>query len=450
MFASRTKSPYAKPPPKVLLALVTVALMPFPVVLADFSPRIGVYERATVVFPLELAMAGLVLACARPVIRAVRQRRLGLGAAGWLALTGSSALAWLAHPSGRGLLVLLHFAAAVALAHVVTLAWRARWPLAAFVGAVAIGETVLALAQKLSGRSLGLHALGEPARPLYGFGSARAPQGTMVHIYVLAALALVSAGMLAATALTSSRPARWTVAALVAVAPVGFTYSRAAALGLILLLAALCTAAGCGATASARRRAGALVVALGLGAGVPAVVWHDGWAARASQTTWATSEADFTTDRGTLTAEALHLIKTNPVVGVGPGRYVIALRARDGVERSARVKVFKPVHDMPLLAWAEDGLMAFAIMAVLFGGLGWRAWRTGPLAVGAFLALLPLCLLDHLLYTFPQGVVLTGLWLGTLDGLARTPRLTGWASPRRRSLVSGDSVPPAARLAVRA
>jgi hypothetical protein len=41
--------------------------------------------------------------------------------------------------------------------------------------------------------------------------------------------------------------------------------------------------------------------------------------------------------------------------------------------------------------------------------------RAGVLGFGVTLAVLPFLLLDHLHWSYPQGLLLTGVWLGALD-----------------------------------
>src|SRR5437763_845073 len=89
-------------------------------------------------------------------------------------------------------------------------------------------------------RPAGLNALGELKDPFWKFGSEVASQGTMVHPYVLAALALV-AGVVFAVASVQRRSWRLAAVAAVAVAPVGFTFSRAGLLGLAGALVCLGT-----------------------------------------------------------------------------------------------------------------------------------------------------------------------------------------------------------------
>ena len=47
-----------------------------------------------------------------------------------------------------------------------------------------------------------------------------------------------------------------------------------------------------------------------------------------------------------------------------------------------------------------------------------RAGGAGVLGVAVGLSLVPFLLLDHLNWSYPQGLLLTGLWLGTLDQLS--------------------------------
>ncbi|MFI5042074.1 MAG: O-antigen ligase family protein, partial [Acidimicrobiales bacterium] len=287
------------------------------------------------------------------------------------------------------------------------------------VGAIAILESVWATLQLLTGSGLGLTRLGEDRDPFYVFAKGvRAPMGSMVHIYVLAGLALVGAAIMIRQTIESTRPAPWAVATAVAIAPVGFTFSRAALIGFVGLVVALTV----GAALQWRHRAIRLryliaVGALCLGAAVPAAVWHSGWRVRSSQTSSASTAAALTTERTRLDHEALQQISAHPLTGVGPGRYVPALKARFGVETDKTVGIFKPVHDIVLLVGAEGGIGAGLIMVLLLAGLGWRALRSGPAALGLYASVLPFFLLDHFLYSFPQGLVITALWLAGLDSL---------------------------------
>ena len=281
------------------------------------------------------------------------------------------------------------------------------------LGAVAVWAVVqcgLAVAQRIHGGAIGLGRLGESPYPYVHFGPAVATQGTMVHPYLLAGLAMLAASLIVWAVVTHRHPI-WIVLGAVAVAPVGFTYSRAGLLGFALL-------GGCVGLAALLRggRHWLAVGALVVGAAVPALIWSNGWTQRAQQTTSGAAVNSIDTDRSTLIKQALHLIKREPVLGVGPGRYVIELRDRHMAKIAG---VYKPVHDLPLLVAAEGGVLAGALMVALLGATGWQARRAGWLGLAVFLNFLPWVLLDHFPYTFPQGLAMTGVWIGALDLLAR-------------------------------
>ena len=141
-----------------------------------------------------------------------------------------------------------------------------------------------------------------------------------------------------------------------------------------------------------------------------------GWTQRARDTTGASVD----TGRGHLIHQSFHLLREYPLLGVGPGRYVIALRAERADPRPSG-GVLKPVHNVPLLAAAEGGVLAGALTVLLYVVLGWRAWRSGLLAFTVFALYVPLTMLDHFAYTFPQGLALTAVWIGILDAAAAQP-----------------------------
>ncbi|MFI5042526.1 MAG: O-antigen ligase family protein [Acidimicrobiales bacterium] len=410
----------SSPPVRVLLAALTIVLMAFPLVLRGFGdPKLS-FDYVTIIFPVDIALALLLLTGAVPVARRILARTAGPGTTLWALLALVMSLAWVFHPSTRGVHTVFELWGTAVLAGTLAEALATGFADLVFgtIAAVAVLESAWATVQLVTGASLGLQALGEDVDPFLRFSSAAAaPMGSTVHIYVLAGFALVAAGALAWRATTSARPLGWLIAAGLAVMPVGFTYSRAGLAGFILLVAGF-------AIEALRRRAGgrraaAAVLALCLGAGVPAAVWSAGWTNRADQTTSARNGAQLTTERTRLIHEAAAQISAHPATGVGPGRYVIALKDRYKVETDPVVKIFKPVHNLVLLAGAEGGILALIVMATLFVALAWRSLAAGPIAAGIYLAYLPFCMLDHFPYSFPQGLVVTAIWLGVLDVAAR-------------------------------
>jgi hypothetical protein len=402
---------------RVLTLAVVVLLTPFPIVLMDLSHNsFQSYDYATILFPVDLALIALCAVAGRSMIADLRRRSVDIGWAGWGLVAVLMTLALAAHPSGRGLHNVMELYGASAIAYTLARAESGdeRTAIVGTVGAVAVIETLWAVAQRINRAPLGLEKLGESRDPFYRSFGTLAPQGSMVHIYVLAGLALVAGSLLASAAIEASRPGPWLVAAAVAIMPIGFTYSRAGALSLVLL-------AGSVALVGAwplRGRSVAVAAALAAGALLPALIWSAGWTARAQQTTGAASANALTTDRGKLVNQADALIRSDPLTGVGPGQYVIALHARS-VPANDRTTLFKPVHNVPLLLTAEGGVVTGLVVVGLLLALGWRALKGGAVAIAVYLAYLPFFLLDHFAYSFPQGMVLTGLWLGALDAISR-------------------------------
>ncbi len=73
---------------------------------------------------------------------------------------------------------------------------------------------------------------------------------------------------------------------------------------------------------------------------------------------------------------------------------------------------------MPLLLLVEGGVLVLPALLVIGGALATRTWRAGIAGLSITLAVLPFLLLDHLNWSYPQGLLLTGMWLGALDHIA--------------------------------
>ncbi len=408
------------PPARLAAAVLVIALMPFPIVLRGWgNPKLP-YDYLTIIFPVDLAFAGLLLFGLRPAARLARARAIEAGAALWGALAVVMTAALLVHPSSRGVHTVFELWGVAVLAATVTegLAGDVGDFLLGTLVAVAVLEAVWATAQLVIGSSLGLQRLGEDADPLWPFSmGVVAPMGSMVHPYVLAGLALLASAAAGWRAVTGERPKAWLAAAAFAAVPVGFTFSRAG------LLSVACVVGGfawAGARPSGRRGRYLLAaLAISVGAAVPAAIWNHGWRDRANETTAATSAAQLTTERTQLVHEAVTMLERNPVAGVGPGRYVPAVQRHFKVEGDKSLGNFRPVHNVVLLVGAEGGVLALLVVAGLFLIVGWRALRTGPVAVAIYASYFPLAMLDHFAYSFPQGLVMTGFWIGLLDALAR-------------------------------
>lgn len=395
----------------IVLAALAIALSPFPAIFVELTQHPKFYLRVLVLLTDPLLAAIVVLGIARATGRPVR-------VPAWMAAAGI-AVVWLAlslvvQPSLIGAQLVARQAAMVALAFVIAVV-AGRRELVVFCGvaaAAAIAQGVLALAQLLRGGPLGLPQLGEFADELLRVGGALAPRGTMSHPYVLAGLALVGAGACLMIAFRSRRPVPWLVLAALAIAPVGVTYSRTAALGLAVAGACLVPKAVRGSVVHR-----AALAALILGAGIPAALAPSGWAARVESTVTRVP------DRGTLIVQAARITARSPVLGVGPGRYDDALA--DLREREPdSVSVFQEPHSVPVVVAAEGGLLAgLALLAGILLLLR-EAWRAGPETVAAYALFAPFLFLEHYPYSHAQGAVILGTWLGLVAAWSR-PAATG-------------------------
>jgi len=388
----------------VLGVTLTVLLFPFPGILIDVADGPRFYYHVLILVA-DVPLAAVTVAALLEL--AIRRKRPTLPIVVAAGLVAALGIALLIHPSPQGVQTVVRLAGVVALAAgLTTFRTDERVLVVGALGVSAIVQTGLALAQLVHGGPLGLLSHGELADPLARYGDALAPRGTMYHQYILAGLALVAATLLCAQGLRAARPWPWLAAATLAIVPVGLTYSRGAAVGLLAVCAALAIGI------RARPRAHVLAIALLLaGAGIPALTTLSGWTARAETLEVASASLS---ERGIFAAQGLALLAGAPVTGIGPGRSVIALREAEAA-RPGSIVLAEPVHNVPLLAAVEGGPLAGILATALLGCIAWRA-RARPAAIAVLVGFLPFVLLDHYPYTYAQGLVLFGIWLGSLGG----------------------------------
>jgi O-Antigen ligase len=395
----------------VLVALAIV-LMPFPLLLAGALSPDGL-ERVLLLVndvPL-LALAGVAFPS---VVRAIRRRNAGPGLVLAVALLAAFALSFALQPSLHGVQVLGRAVGLLGLvAGIAALPPRFTRPIVVIVCAVAIGQTLLALAQIGTGGPLGLTLLGETQDPLYARGDALAPRGTMTREYSLLLLGLVAGALACGQAVTARRSWLWSIVAAICAIPLGVTYSRDAVAGVAL------GAAGWLIHPAGRLRPAAFALAAFVAAAALAgsIEWQ-GWADRVDQVL-VDRPIDVAADRQTLARQALALIVARPLTGVGTGRYEIAV-LHDAAAGAAVGPEWTP-HDIPLWVAAETGVPAAALITILLVLVGVRAWRAGPAATLLFFAVIPFWVFDDLVLTHDQGIVLSGIWLGMIDRYASRP-----------------------------
>jgi hypothetical protein len=356
---------------------------------------------------LDLAFLGLIIAVGPYLWRSIRERDMGIGAVLWSVVLLVLAASFVAHPSLIGVQTLLRLVGVLGIAVAfASLGDPERSLIVGVAGLVALFEVAVALLQLAAGGPLGI--IGEVPDPLLARATVLLPRGTLSHGYVLTGLAAVIGLLVAERALGARRPAPWLALASVVVVPIGLSCSRAALAGY---------AAACAVFVPAARspgRARILFLALLIGAGVPLLVQRDGWIVRVE-------EGIDLHNRTRLIDQATVLLGENALLGVGPGNYVAAARAR-----FPDASYTQAVHDVPLLVAVEGGVIAGAACVVLVAALGWRALRRGPADLALFLAFAPFVVVDVFPYVFVQGTVLLGLWIGGLDRAAATAAPLQW------------------------
>lgn len=336
----------------------------------------------------------------------------------WCALAGAAVglsflPALVANPSDRGVLAVLRWFAAVGVAALVPGLTKLGLRLVVSTAGLVTGlQVVVALLERSQEGPVGLERLGEPTA--YLIGGRYASTGLTVHPYVLAAWCCLAAAVLVAwVARTRPRGPGPMVAAAVPFAGVGLTMSRSGVLAIAAVLACLVLLA-------VRHRH--LLALLAASAGATALGFLlnlSGWVARAGDGQGTAAVTDVATGRGALLEQAGRLFADHALVGVGPGRYVLALSERAELV-ALSTQTPRPVHLTPFLLLVEGGLVMVPALAFLAWAVGRSALRGGLTAVVVVAGAAPFLLLDHLYWSYPQGLLLAGLWLGSLDCFSRS------------------------------
>ena len=411
--ARTTSEPPGAPAFALALCLVLASTI---VSLVSGGPADADYQRRWVLFASDVGLAG-VLATQLIAFRGRRidwsKHRCAMAALG-LALSLLPAFA--AHPSARGVAGLLRWVAVAVVAFGVGRIYgpARSFVVGAFAGVTAF-QVVVALAERAVDGPVGLGSIGEPSA--YEIGGRYASTGVTAHPYVFAAWCTLAAAVLLAAVTRTDRPSRPLVGAvLVPLVGVGLTMSRAGALAVAMVLASF-------AVAALKRPPLRVVLVAAVAATALGVALNmSGWADRAGGTVKATSASAMTSSRTELLRQANGLFRQDPILGVGPGRYVEALEQRPDLVKLATQQPSRPVHLVPYLVVVEGGLLVLPALLLLAWMVIAQSWRAGPAGVGLTLSVLPFLALDHLHWSLPQGLLLTAIWLGALDHLASRPR----------------------------
>lgn len=121
------------------------------------------------------------------------------------------------------------------------------------------------------------------------------------------------------------------------------------------------------------------------------------------------------TGRFWLIEQGIKMTSERPFTGVGIGSFIILLAEREGQNNFV-----EPVHNIPLLALAELGLVGFLLLAWVAIEIGRRIYRTqqpNAILISAILAGIGvISLFDHYFWTLAPGRVMLSLAIGTWLG----------------------------------
>ncbi|HEY2814059.1 MAG TPA: O-antigen ligase family protein [Acidimicrobiales bacterium] len=385
-----------------LLLVILVATIPLAmgVVVWSAPGGAGDFNRRVSISPLDVALA-LLLAVAiadRRPIGSWRERS-------WLAriavaLGAVLVIALAVHPSPKGFDLAFRIVAGLAVIDAfVRVSRRGRERVLAAIVVAGVVESLIGMAQAAHGGAIGAGPL-EYKGFFYTFGSSTAGHAGFDHPYHLAFFLLVVIGAALVGARGATKPAPWIIGAGVCGAGLSITYSRAALLSLLLFGVLMLVARG----PHARRHVLRLMAAaVAIGFVVGALSFGDGWHAKGAQTAGANADSS----RRVRAQEALRLIEKQPAVGVGPGRYTIALE-------SVRHSELLPAHNVVLQEAAEGGILAGVLSGLLLLALTVHAWRSGLETTAVFALPVLFFVLDAYPYVFPSGLAASAVWLGVL------------------------------------
>ena len=372
-----------------------------------------------------LALVSFVLA-GPPIRLWPRRGPLGIFAASAVALVCLAALSslWALYPTLAAVRV-AHLALWAAFALVVA---GAQLPAHRMANVFVLGLLIHAatgLAQTMTQRHLGLAVLGElPVRNAAPWSTIAEGTSSFLRAHGLSPNPNVLAGHLAVGLILccglgvgrrAAHRGLVVVAWTLLFATLLFTFSRSGLLGAVLGIAV--AAVWLRRTRAPARPVAALGYPLAIVATIAlvvfAAVFHRYLQGRLLSI-WALLGPYAATDRRGLIDAAVLLIADHPLRGVGAGNFSAATRTvtPGGVALDS-------VHNVPLLIGAELGLTGLILVGAMVAALlavGYRRWRARSvdlwhgLVAGSLTALAVVGVLDHYLWSIPQGGLL-GAWL---------------------------------------
>lgn len=323
-----------------------------------------------------------------------------------LIFVGGQVVSYLVHPDVVGMVRILRtFGILVIAETLASLAPEMRSKFEKAIVGVGVFEVLLTVVHRILGKAV--------APGIIEFGSNVVARenpaisvGSLQHQYVLAGLGLLVGAVSILGLIRSTLPPLWAFAgigtcAYLAVQSVG----RAAFLGVAILAFTLCVAVIVRPTI--RRNLALGIVVIGLGSGIGYQITRNGWETRSTGAT-ITKDAG----RPAMYEQAYRLWQDSPIVGVGTGRYNIALLDRPDLTKLTNE--FLPVHDVPLHIAAETGILGLGT-ALGFAVLMWKRLRKlGLLMILPAGAIAPFLIFDVFHWAIPTGILQLGVFVGML------------------------------------
>jgi O-Antigen ligase len=323
-----------------------------------------------------------------------------------LIFIGGQTVSYLVHPDLLGLVRILRTFGILVIAETLSsLAPDLRAKFEKGVVGVGVFEVLLTVFHRIFGKAL--------APGIIEFGTNVAARenpaisvGSLQHQYVLAGLGLLVGAVAVLGLIRFTLPPVWAFAgigscAYLAVQSVG----RAAFLGVAVLAFTMLIALVI--RPAIRRNILVALVVTAAGSSIGYSLTRQGWESRSSNAT-ITKDAG----RPALYKQAYGLWKSSPIVGVGTGRYNIAL-----LEHRELIKLtneFLPVHDIPLHLAAETGILGLGTVFG-FAMLLWKRLRAlGLLVVLPSAAIAPFLVFDVFHWVIPTGILQLGVFAGML------------------------------------
>lgn len=124
-------------------------------------------------------------------------------------------------------------------------------------------------------------------------------------------------------------------------------------------------------------------------------------------------------ERLILTEASLDIAAKHPLFGVGNTNFLLHL-ANLNLTSLAQTRLIQPVHNVPLLIMAENGVLGFILFAVFLLFVSQKVY--GKTRLLLFLSILIFTLFDHFLWTLYQGQLLFWLTLAFASASAVRPR----------------------------